>query len=710
MNPDKPISTLSEDKFQRYEFAKRIAGIVGTPKIAESLVVGLYGKWGEGKTSVLNFIRQELPKETVVVNFNPWLFTSQTELLNAFFQEMAGALGAAKKSIREKIGTAMADYGAAIGSVTKFMGMPLDSVQRSGEVLKNISLASAKTRVDKLIVQANTNIVVFIDDIDRLDVQEIQYIFKLVKLVGDFPRTCYILSFDDEIVATALSEKYRSTQENGGYKYLEKIIQVPLKLPKATQTALRQYTLELLDNIIFKTGIVWDQAEAAAIDKKIEEIFLPIVDNARLLGRYANALSFSLPLLKGEVDTTDLILLEGIKVFFPKFYDFIRENPDIFTDRTLIFGGVADEQAQKTEKNKNIIQQITVYSEKQQKTILALVKYLFPQLSSERISYPRLSGQKKEKTMNLSHPRYFDRYFTYCVLQDDISDILLKNIFSNIANQSVEYATDTVKDLFDNYGVDNVLFKLLDWTDALEDKAIQQFAIAITLNSISLSAKATFLLRSQLQIASIIVSRWLRSLPDNEKEEALFIVLERSDNFDFTIGLWSDVLWSSHDGYYNPPPEDQDLRAKKALVSHFLKLCDSQPFFDILNELHLRFLLRIAHDIGRVPGSIQTIIETGLKNIEGFALRFLKLYSCTVMSAGNKGKQTFKTQIYAEDFEDLNKVFKPEILNNYLLAEFGMHPLPFTPTQLSDRQPASDAEIVSSFQWHLTQLKTNAYS
>jgi predicted KAP-like P-loop ATPase len=83
--PDKPVSLQKEDKFQRYSFAKRVAEIVSSGKYNKSLVIGIYGKWGQGKTSVMQFIKNEIPDNAVTINFNPWQFQDQQQLLNSFF-------------------------------------------------------------------------------------------------------------------------------------------------------------------------------------------------------------------------------------------------------------------------------------------------------------------------------------------------------------------------------------------------------------------------------------------------------------------------------------------------------------------------------------------------------------------------------------------------------------------------------------------------
>lgn len=178
MYTDKPASIQSEDCFQRYEFSKRIASIVAKPSIDKSLIVGLYGRWGEGKTTVMNFIQKELPKETITVNFNPWLFSDEQHLLKSFFTSISDSLGASDKTKKEKIGELLSDYGGAIGSVTQFVGFNTDGLEKLGNKLKSTSTEELKKRIDELIIQSGKSIVVFVDDIDRLDIIEVQYVLN----------------------------------------------------------------------------------------------------------------------------------------------------------------------------------------------------------------------------------------------------------------------------------------------------------------------------------------------------------------------------------------------------------------------------------------------------------------------------------------------------------------------------------------------------
>ena len=51
---DSPIRKISEDRLRRSEFVRRLADTLTDWQTDESLVVGLYGPWGSGKSISLN--------------------------------------------------------------------------------------------------------------------------------------------------------------------------------------------------------------------------------------------------------------------------------------------------------------------------------------------------------------------------------------------------------------------------------------------------------------------------------------------------------------------------------------------------------------------------------------------------------------------------------------------------------------------------------
>src|SRR5258708_4160385 len=94
---DKPIHSKSEDLLGRSAFAESLATVVEGWTGNDSLVVALYGPWGIGKSSIKNMVLEHLrrngPDVPIVVEFNPWQWAAQDQLADAFFREIALALG-----------------------------------------------------------------------------------------------------------------------------------------------------------------------------------------------------------------------------------------------------------------------------------------------------------------------------------------------------------------------------------------------------------------------------------------------------------------------------------------------------------------------------------------------------------------------------------------------------------------------------------------
>jgi predicted KAP-like P-loop ATPase len=82
---DLPIHRREEDFFDRWRFASELWQIVGRAPKDWSIRVGVYGRSGEGKTSMLNFLQQFAKRDgDVVVWFNPWSVRNRDELWNRF--------------------------------------------------------------------------------------------------------------------------------------------------------------------------------------------------------------------------------------------------------------------------------------------------------------------------------------------------------------------------------------------------------------------------------------------------------------------------------------------------------------------------------------------------------------------------------------------------------------------------------------------------
>ena len=58
---DTPVASKENDRFTRWNFSERVAQVIAKRTDPSCITIGLYGAWGDGKTSVLNFIRNFEP-------------------------------------------------------------------------------------------------------------------------------------------------------------------------------------------------------------------------------------------------------------------------------------------------------------------------------------------------------------------------------------------------------------------------------------------------------------------------------------------------------------------------------------------------------------------------------------------------------------------------------------------------------------------------
>jgi hypothetical protein len=438
---DPPATTQAEDYFQRYGFASRIAQVLLNRRESSSITIGVYGSWGEGKTSVMHFIEKELAanSDAIVINFNPWRFSDEPSLLLAFFTTLAERLKSLSpdtrwyKTRKESIGEAVLKYAsyATVLKATPASGLA-DAIPGFGKALADVPLEKLKARIEEFLQKAQRKIVIIIDDIDRLEKSEIHAVFRLVRLTADFPYTSYILCFDDRIVASSIGERFADGSQQSGYEFLEKIIHVPLRLPQATKRDLRDYLFSSLAKAIQDVGVDLPTADLDKFRESFGKYFLARFTTPRLAKRYVNSLSFVLPLLQNEVNYHDLLLIEATKLLYPAIYALIKEHYGYF----LGSFEVKHWSAQDEKKRHTVFfdQHLSAFSPDTQTAIKELLAELFPKLAElwpTRYIYPEHEELFNDKRIASAY--YFDRYFSYTILKGEVSDVVYDAFFSALS-------------------------------------------------------------------------------------------------------------------------------------------------------------------------------------------------------------------------------------------------------------------------------------
>ena len=336
---DNPIQYPKEDILGRTEPAKSFAKHVLALDASKGATVGLFGPWGSGKTSFLNLARSELRRENIlVVEFNPWMFSGTEQLIRRFFLELATKL---KKRKLKPMGKALDAYGKALGGkggkIMRIYG--IWRRQRQGGV------EGLRLEVESELKKRQAPIIVIVDDVDRLTAHEIQDIFKLVRLIANFPNLIYIIACDRYQIEEAL----KRGEGSSGRNYLDKIIQWPYNLPEIPPQKLQEWIKEEVDKILssVENTDLLNQDRWGFVRRSI---VCPLIGTMRDMRRYANAVWQTAVDLNGQVEFADVLGLEAVRLFLPDTFNRLPDAMDVLTRPS---------PAESVERSKDRLRQVT---------------------------------------------------------------------------------------------------------------------------------------------------------------------------------------------------------------------------------------------------------------------------------------------------------------------------------------------------------------
>ncbi|MCY4421107.1 MAG: P-loop NTPase fold protein [Gammaproteobacteria bacterium] len=325
--PDNPISSSKDDVLGWESTATTFAHRTLMLDATRGLVVGVFGPWGSGKTSFINLARPEFKQEGItVLDFNPWLFSGADQLVYRFFVELSAEMGETEEALDlEKIRGYFQKYGGvlspAIAATSTLAGSPDAGIAISSFLKlfpkKNKEPASAiavRNKLTEILEKRNKPIIVVIDDVDRLPIDEIRELFKLIRLTASFPNLIYIVACDRVRVEAALEEDMPRVRGN----YLEKISQWSINIPIAPHEQLRSELLGGIKNALGDIKPPLDHKDWPDIEA---EIIRPLIRNIRDVRRYSMAVRGTVDDLSSMVALVDILALEAIRLFMPGVFE-----------------------------------------------------------------------------------------------------------------------------------------------------------------------------------------------------------------------------------------------------------------------------------------------------------------------------------------------------------------------------------------------------
>lgn len=435
-----PINNFNDDLFNFKHYADKVKRIIQlNSSNNEPLTIGIYGKWGEGKTSFLNLLRDKIEhfdkdeneKEYLAFDFNPWRYSSEDEMLFDFFDGISKKFYVKKENNVQEVGKWISKYSKYLKAIkiSATVGIPkalntkiefnVDKIfDALGEDLKGekISLDFFKDKINETIKKTNFKVVVFVDDLDRLDKNEIYTILKLIKLNANFDNFIFITTLDSEHVAKAIKDRYGDNSEDGKL-FLEKIINIPIHLPKIEEEDL-QYFFETKFNQIIK---YLDFKEIEKKQNEIKEIIQGFsaskFNSPREIIRVLNGFFIGVFGFEDEINLKDFFWIEYIKVKNENLYNKIK-NYNSFGSKAIFNGQdtiinfnddnyISIENFTGIDTNENVKGTRKLLFEKYS-SFKEIIDLIFPNIIPKEIEI-----QTFEENLNINSVLHFNKYFSF---------------------------------------------------------------------------------------------------------------------------------------------------------------------------------------------------------------------------------------------------------------------------------------------------------
>jgi Cdc6-like AAA superfamily ATPase len=498
-NLDSPIQTFEEDLLQRQGFVESLCRIFEAAPPDESTVFALYGEWGSGKTSVKNLLKKSLAdqgeKTPLPIEFNPWAFSGQDQVLEAFFTEIGKAIGRdtnGKEAAEgfKKLGAYLSFGAKTVKTIhvgmdlfgipgSKLVGMvgeQLDGGSKSakeyGEDIGTVSPTSLE-QVQKELKTALTKLerplLIILDDLDRLTPDQLLVIFQIVKLNANLPRVNYLLLMDVETIADGLKSKEL------GAEFIEKIVQFELTLPHVPANELKSILKQGFESVMGKYSpqIDWERWEEAWTNG-CENLFTTL----RRVKRFLHTLKFHVSLFASdnvlEVDPVDLFVVETIRKFAPGVHSEIpRVVRSVVCPEPVELGlWLLEHKNRKQEFGKEELNALTgLAPEDFRQEIRRLLENLFPQIG-HGYSDEELENHWIRDT-RICHRLFFDSYFRLAIPRQLPTQQEIAGLFACAGDQP--NLRGALKKLYEKAGLRSLLVRIHCHRKKLKPESLSVF-------------------------------------------------------------------------------------------------------------------------------------------------------------------------------------------------------------------------------------------
>lgn len=422
---DDPNETIENSKFEgRVKAANELAKRITQTYSKRAFAIAIEGEWGTGKTVFLKQIYEALKKgnqtDQILIEFNPWDGNMPNSIIENFFGVLSQELGQYSTQLSWQINRYMdnlisSNDNTIVNGILHFFKSFFGSS----------ALSTQFEHINTTLKKLDKQLIIFIDDTDRLDKDEIYQVIKLIRNTANFYNTIFIAAFDRPYVVEALKE----FNEHNHDLFLEKIFQLEIQLPEYDARIIRE---ELKKILLDKIGGIFNEYKS-----KIETIFqndsdpyfnlilgksgeivssqsnlrVNILDNyivtLRDVKRYVNNIILGLPAIAGNICIRDYFIIELIKLKYSQICKILYNNSEDFLSKNDKKEYCFNMNLSGIDPIKEIVKLTSYSQEKDERNIRAALLTLFE------------SSVFSDHEKSIRRPSNFHKYFSYSLFDGD---------------------------------------------------------------------------------------------------------------------------------------------------------------------------------------------------------------------------------------------------------------------------------------------------
>jgi predicted KAP-like P-loop ATPase len=107
-------------------------------------------------------------------------------------------------------------------------------------------IAAFRTEFAEVLAGLDCTLVVFIDNLDRCLPTNAIHTLEAIRLFLFMPKTAFVIAADEDMIRHAVAQHFHNPGERHVADYLDKLIQMPVRVPRAGVQEVRAYLLKVV--------------------------------------------------------------------------------------------------------------------------------------------------------------------------------------------------------------------------------------------------------------------------------------------------------------------------------------------------------------------------------------------------------------------------------------------------------------------------------